>query len=604
MIVENIQKAIASALSEQFNLTLADQDIQLVPTHPEFEGAWTFVSFGLAKQLGKNPMDLASAIGNYLVKNTPVVQRFNVVKGFLNLVIDDKVWVRTLLDIAQNPDFEVFPPSGRRVMVEFSSPNTNKPLHLGHLRNNFLGWSLSEILKAAGDEVLRVNLVNDRGIHICKSMLAYQLFGNGEQPTPELKGDHLVGKYYVLFDQHYRAEVKQIMKELRESGSPLDDEELKEQAEKLSPLLRRAHDMLKQWEAGDKEILELWQKMNSWVLAGFEQTYRATGISFDKYYFESDTYLLGKEIVQEGLAKGVFYQKPDGSVWIDLRDEGLDEKLLQRSDGTSVYMTQDMGTADMKYADFPMDLSVYVVGNEQDYHFKVLSAILKRLGRPYADGVYHLSYGMVDLPTGKMKSREGTVVDADDLLAQMEQTARQRTEELGKIEGLDSQQAEELFHQLALGALKYFLLKVDPKKRMLFNPEESVDFQGNTGVYIQYNHAKISAILRKAAADGIVPDFEKLSQYNSLQPIEEELIMLISQYPQKLKEAAIEMNPAVIANYVYALSKLYSRFYSEMPIFGAQSALTVQFRVLLSSQTARIIRQCLHLLGIESPDRM
>jgi arginyl-tRNA synthetase len=603
-MLTSLKKNLSQALSERYEVEISEQDIELVPTRAEFVGDWTWVAFPIAKQLGKNPVAIAESLGDYLLTHSSEVESFNVVKGYLNLVLDKKIWSNLLVSIAQNADFGFLPSSGRKVMIEFSSPNTNKPLHLGHLRNNFLGDSLSRILKAAGDEVMRVNLVNDRGVHICKSMLAYELHGNGEEPNENLKGDHLVGKYYVLFDKLYRAEVQELIQTYQLQTGDQDMDSLKERAEKESKLLKKVHDMLKDWESGDPKTLELWKKMNTWVLEGFEQTYRKTGISFDKYYYESNTYLLGKNIVEEGLSKGILYRKPDGSVWIDLQNDGLDQKLLLRSDGTSVYMTQDLGTADMKYADFPMDVSVYVVGNEQDYHFKVLSLILEKLQRPYSKGVYHLSYGMVDLPSGKMKSREGTVVDADDLLAEMIETSKQRTLELGKTDGFTAEKAENLYHSLALGALRYFLLKVDPKKRMLFNPEESVDFQGNTGVYIQYNHAKIAAILRKAELEGIKPDWEQLKTYESIEPAELELIITLSLYPSKLKEAAQEMSPALIANYVYGLAKSYSRFYSELPIFGDKNPLAIQFRILLSQQTARIIKTCLSLLGIEAPEKM
>ncbi len=601
-MVENLQKKISQALQEHF--ALSDQDIELQPTRPEFEGDWTWVVFSVAKQLGKNPAHIAEVTGNYLLSNSKEVQAFNVVKGFLNIVLDKSTWVSKLIELHENQSLEVLPKTGRKVMIEFSSPNTNKPLHLGHLRNNFLGDSLARILKAAGDEVLKVNLVNDRGVHICKSMLAYQLYGNNEEPSPALKGDHLVGKYYVLFDKLYRNELKELIESYKASGATQTEEELKEKAEKESVMLKKVHSMLKDWENGEPNTLALWKKMNTWVLEGFEQTYSNTGISFDKYYYESNTYLLGKNIVTEGLSKGIFFRKDDGSVWIDLKEEGLDQKLLLRSDGTSVYITQDLGTADMKYADFPMDISIYVVGNEQDYHFKVLSLILQKLGRPYSKGVHHLSYGMVDLPTGKMKSREGTVVDADDLLNEMVQTAKVRTQEQGKTEGLSPEKAEELYRVLALGALKYFLLKVDPKKRMLFNPEESVDFQGNTGVYIQYNHAKIAAILRKADLEGIQIDVQSLKNYQTPQSTEIEIIMILSQYEEKLKEAALAMSPALIANYVYGLAKAYSRFYSELPIFGVEDTSALQFRILLSKQTSKIIKHCLLLLGIHAPDKM
>jgi arginyl-tRNA synthetase len=477
-------------------------------------------------------------------------------------------------------------------MVEYSSPNTNKPLHLGHLRNNFLGFSVAQILSANGYKVIKSNLVNDRGIHICKSMLAYQKFGNGETPESSgLKGDHLVGKYYVEFDKHYKVEIKA----LEEKG--LSEEDAKKQA----PLLLEAQEMLLKWENSDPETIALWEKMNEWVFAGFNLTYEKMGVSFDKIYRESNTYLLGKKFVEEGLKSGVFFQKEDNSVWIDLTDEGLDQKLVLRKDGTSVYITQDIGTAELKYNDFKMSKSIYVVGNEQDYHFEVLFKIIKKMGRPYADGTFHLSYGMVDLPSGKMKSREGTVVDADDLMQEMTDTARERTMELGKTEGFADSEANELYDTLAMGALKYFLLKVDPKKRMLFNPEESIDFQGHTGPFIQYTHARICSILRKAHAQGITG---KTTDYPILQESERDVINLLSQYPQILADAGRELSPALISFYVYELAKAYNRFYNEVNIFNESDKDAQQFRVAFSGVVGETIQKGMSLLGIKVPSRM
>lgn len=480
-------------------------------------------------------------------------------------------------------------------MVEYSSPNTNKPLHLGHLRNNFLGYSISEILKACGYDVVKANLVNDRGIHICKSMIAYQQKGNGETPqSAGLKGDHLVGKYYVLFDAAYRKEIKVLM----EQGKTEDE------AKKKAPIMQAAQDMLLRWELGDPETIKLWKTMNGWVYEGFNETYKTIGVDFDKMYYESDTYLLGKTTVEEGLAAGVFFKKEDGSVWIDLTAEGLDQKLVLRGDGTSVYITQDMGTADLKYKEFHMDRSIYVVGNEQDYHFVVLKHILKKLGRPYADGIYHLSYGMVDLPSGRMKSREGTVVDADDLVKEMIDTAEARTRELGKIEDFSGEEAKTLYRQLGLGAIKYFLLKVDPKKSMLFNPEESVEFQGNTGPFIQYTHARISAILRKATQLNALPSVADLKADYTLQESERNVLALLKDFPVKTEEAAETYSPALIANYVYSLAKEFNRMYNELPIIGNNTATEQAYRLILCILVKRTIREAMLFVGIEVPEKM
>jgi arginyl-tRNA synthetase len=589
-IEKTIQNHITAALKAEFDVE--ENNISLQPTKKDFEGSYTFVVFPYIKALRKSPLELGNVIGNYLVANSGVVSAFNVVQGFLNLSIADSAWVDLFTGIFKDKTFGQLPDKNETVMVEYSSPNTNKPLHLGHLRNNFLGFSVAQILSANGYKVIKSNLVNDRGIHICKSMLAYQKFGNGETPESSgLKGDHLVGKYYVEFDKHYKVEIK----DLEEKGLSEDD------AKKQAPSLLEAQEMLLKWENNDPETIALWEKMNEWVFAGFGLTYEKMGVSFDKIYRESNTYLLGKKFVEEGLKSGVFFQKEDNSVWIDLTDEGLDQKLVLRKDGTSVYITQDIGTAELKYNDFKMSKSIYVVGNEQDYHFEVLFKIIKKMGRPYADGTFHLSYGMVDLPSGKMKSREGTVVDADDLMQEMTDTARERTVELGKTEGFSETEANELYDTLAMGALKYFLLKVDPKKRMLFNPEESIDFQGHTGPFIQYTHARICSILRKAHAQGIIG---KTTDYPVLQESEQEVIYLLSQYPQILADAGRELSPALISFYVYELAKAYNRFYNEVNIFNETDKNAQQFRVAFSGVVGETIQKAMSLLGIKVPSRM
>jgi arginyl-tRNA synthetase len=591
---EQLKEGISQAFEEVFNHELAVAEVAFQPTRKEFEGSHTFVTFPYLKVTGKNPEETGQLLGDYLVAHVGVVSAYNVVKGFLNITMSDTLWGKTLSEVYANPSFGVTPPHGGKVMVEFSSPNTNKPLHLGHLRNNFLGDSTSRILHAHGYEVFKVNLVNDRGIHICKSMLAYEKWGNGETPeSAGLKGDHLIGKYYVIFDKEYKKEIETLKAE------GIGEEE----AKKKAPLILEAQTVLKKWEENDPETVSLWKLMNGWVYEGFDATYKAMGVSFDKMYQESNTYLLGKDIVDEGLTKGVFYKKEDGSVWADLTEEGLDHKLVLRSDGTSVYMTQDLGTADMKYADYPFNKSIYVVGNEQDYHFKVLFSILKRLGRSYADGLYHLSYGMVDLPSGKMKSREGTVVDADELIQEMLDTAEKHTTELGKIEGFTEAEANELYNTLALGALKYYLLKVDPKKRMLFNPQESVEFHGHTGPFVQYTHARITAILRKAEQLSIeLKGFDPSAL--ELETLEAEVIRVIADFPDKVRVAAEELNPAVVANYVFDLAKEYNRFYTEHSIFNEDNQDKVKLRVMLSLVVARTIKTGMGLLGIDVPDRM
>ena len=592
---ESIIQGIQLAFQNIFNHELPLEQISLAPTKKEFEGSYTFVVFPFLKISQTTPENTGNLIGEYLKANVPAVSDFNVVKGFLNLVLNERVWLDLFQKIYNNPTVGQLPPNGQKVMVEYSSPNTNKPLHLGHLRNNFLGYSVAEILKANGYEVIKANLVNDRGIHICKSMVAYQHFGNGETPESSgLKGDHLAGKYYVKFDIEYKNQIKELI-----AGGQSEED-----AKKNAPLLLEAQEMLRKWEAGDEAVVSLWKQMNGWVYAGFDATYRKMGVNFDKFYYESDTYLLGKDIVEEGLAKGVFFKKENGSVWVDLTAEGLDEKLVRRADGTSVYITQDLGTADLKYKDFQIDKSVYVVGNEQDYHFDVLFKIMRKLGRSYGEGLYHLSYGMVDLPTGKMKSREGTVVDADDLIQEMIDTAEHHTKELGKIEGFTEEQAKELYEILGLGALKYFLLKVDPKKRMLFNPQESIEFQGYTGPFVQYSHARITAILRKAEQIGVNFESQDFSSLSELAESETALIQMLNEFERKIKMAGVEYSPSIIAQYLFELAKEYNRFYAELPIFHEKDQTIQSFRVALSELTAKTIKRGMSLLGIHVHERM
>jgi arginyl-tRNA synthetase len=592
---ELIKKEIQSAFKRLFEYVLEEKDLNILPTRKEFEGDYTFVTFPVVRHSKKGPEETAKLLGEEIKNSSEFIADYNVVKGFLNLSVSDATWLEIFKDAYFDKDFWQLPAKQKMVVTEFSSPNTNKPLHLGHLRNNFLGFSVSQIQRAAGYKVEKVNLVNDRGIHICKSMLAYQKFGRGETPeSAGIKGDHLIGNYYVKFDQEYKKEVSL----LTEQGIE------KDVAEREAPLLKEAQKMLQDWESGDEDVVSLWRKMNNWVYEGFDQTYQRMGVSFDKTYHESETYLLGKAIVDEGLGKGVFYRKDDGSVWVDLRSEGLDEKLLLRADGTSVYMTQDLGTADLKYADYSYDKSVYVVGNEQDYHFDVLFRILKNLGRPYADGLFHLSYGMVDLPGGKMKSREGTVVDADDLMDEMAATAKRHTLELGKIDGFDDEQASELYEMLALGALKYYLLKVDPKKRIMFNPEESIQFHGNTGPFIQYTHARISAIRRKAEQLGIAYDSFDIKRLDHIHETIRPLIFLLNGYQQVLQEAAESYSPALIAQFAYDLAKEFNRFYTDEPILKEDDENYKKFKIAFSVMVAEAIKRSMDLLGIRVPDRM
>ncbi|WP_083645948.1 arginine--tRNA ligase [Christiangramia flava] len=590
-----IEAILATKVQEavQKHYEVTPENIEFQPTRKDFEGDITLVVFPMLKQVKTNPAQLAENIGNYLANEVEEVAGFNVVKGFLNIVINDQFYANFFNDVRAREDYGILLPQSDAsgIMVEYSSPNTNKPLHLGHIRNNLLGFSVSEILKAAGNEVYKVQVINDRGIHICKSMVAWKKFGNGETPeSTGLKGDKLVGNYYVKFDQEYKKEIAQ----LQEEGKSEDE------AKAEAPIFVEAKNMLLKWEANDPEIVKLWEMMNSWVYAGFDKTYQALGVDFDKNYYESKTYLLGKDEVLKGLEEGVFYQKPDGSVWIDLSDEGLDEKIVLRSDGTAVYMTQDIGTAIQRFADFNINQMVYTVGNEQDYHFKVLFLILKKLGYDWAESLYHLSYGMVDLPSGKMKSREGTVVDADDLIAEMTETARTISEELGKLDDYNEAEKEELYRMIGLGALKYYILKVDPKKRILFNPEESVDFQGNTGPFIQYTYARIQSILRKADFD-YSGDLSKDFQFHEK---EKELLKQLQLYPETIALAAENHSPALLANYVYELVKTFNSFYQNVPILGTEVEEDKIFRVQLSNLVAYVIRSGFRLLGIDVPERM
>jgi arginyl-tRNA synthetase len=639
-----IIEAAVKAVKHLYQTGIEPAAVSIQETRKEFEGQVTIVTFPFTKFSRKGPEQTGTEIGEYLKNELKEVASFNVIKGFLNLSITDEYWISRLYNHITADDFAVAKPNGQKVMVEYSSPNTNKPLHLGHIRNNLLGYSVAEILAADGYEVIKTNLVNDRGIHICKSMLAWQKFGNGETPESSgMKGDHLVGKYYVLFDKELREQLKPVLsyvyekhdlsafkenqkikieetlvtiakvKEKRtqtdEANQKLiaeldekiagEEDKIKEIAKNATPIMLETQQMLQKWEAGDEEVMNLWRTMNGWVYAGFAETYKQLGVDFDKYYYESNTYLLGKDIIEEGLEKGVFFKKADNSVWIDLTSDGLDEKLVLRGDGTSVYITQDMGTAQLKYNDYHMGKSIYVVGNEQDYHFKVLFLILQKLGKAGSDGLFHLSYGMVDLPSGKMKSREGTVVDADDLMAEMETTAKEQTEAMGKVDAFSEEDKVALYHTIGMGALKYFLLKVDPKKRLLFDPNESVDFQGHTGPFIQYTHARIKSVLSRANyQSAIKPTVTELAG------VERDLIVLLDKYPETVKEAAKGYSPAVIANYVYELAKTYNKFYHEKSILQAEDEDSKQFRLALSASSAKVIGKGMNLLGIEVPERM
>ena len=572
-------------------------------TRPEFEGDMTIVVFPFGKLAGRNPEQLANEMGAEMIKESDMIAKFNVVKGFLNLLISDKFWVNFFKENHENREFGRKPVSGKNVVVEYSSPNTNKPLHLGHIRNNLLGWSVSEIMKANGKNVVRVNLVNDRGIHICKSMLAWQKWGNGCTPeSTGKKGDHLIGDFYVLFDKKYKEELKTLLPADFDTLDEKAKEEAKAKAETESKLMQEAREMLVKWEANDPEVRHLWETMNQWVYDGFDATYKRMGVAFEKIYYESQTYLLGKELVQEGLEKGVLYRRDDNSVWCDLRDEGLDEKLLLRRDGTSVYMTQDLGTAQLRYNEYDPEKLIYVVGNEQIYHFDVLKRVLVRLGREWGNDIEHLSYGMVELPNGKMKSREGTVVDADDLMDEMVATAKAVSDELGKAKDLTSEEADKLYHTIGLGALKYFILKVDPKKTMLFNPAESIDFNGNTGPFVQYTHARICSVLRKAEEQGI--KLESEVKVSDLQPKEKEIIVMMYGWPMVLNQAAENRSPAMVANFIFDLAKEFNQFYQECSILKESDTDRRMFRLQVCDMVAALLRNASELLGIGMPNRM
>lgn len=603
-IAGEISSSVIKAVKELYGADITENMVQLQKTKREFEGSLTLVVFPFLKISRQKPEATAEAIGNWLVENCEHVERFNVVKGFLNLVLAQQSWIKLLNAISADEHY------GERkagadaplVMIEYSSPNTNKPLHLGHVRNNLLGWSLAQIMEANGNRVVKTNIVNDRGIHICKSMLAWLKWGNGETPeTSGKKGDHLIGDYYVAFDKHYREEVKELEAKFKAEG--MTDEEAEKKAKDEAPLIKEAHDMLVKWEANDPEVRALWEKMNSWVYAGFDETYKALGVGFDKIYYESQTYLKGKAKVEEGLEKGLFFRKDDNSVWADLSDEGLDQKLLLRSDGTSVYMTQDIGTAEMRFNDYPIDKMIYVVGNEQNYHFQVLSILLDRLGFKWGKELVHFSYGMVELPNGKMKSREGTVVDADDLIAAMIDDARRTSEELGKFADMSDEERAEVSRMVGMGALKYFILKVDARKNMLFNPEESIDFNGNTGPFIQYTYARIRSILRKAETQGIaVP--EAFSGNVNLSVKETELIQKMNEYEAAVRQAGIDYSPSGIANYCYELTKEFNQFYHDFSILGADTDDEKALRLLIAKNVAKTLKNGMRLLGIEMPERM
>jgi arginyl-tRNA synthetase len=590
MIVNKIRESVEQALADLYLEQAVGCSFQINQTKPEFEGDYTVVLFTLVKHLKKSPDEIGHELGQYLIENQPArFHHYNIIKGFLNLTVNDVYWLNLLEDSYNQPLFGLLSNKNRRVMVEYSSPNTNKPLHLGHLRNNFLGWSIAEILKASGRDVIKSCIVNDRGIHICKSMIAWKWFGNGATPASTgTKGDHFVGDYYVKFNDQYKKEVE----ELIAKGIS------KEAAEKESPIMLAAQKMLVDWEAGDPETIEIWKTMNSWVYEGFDATYKRIGSDFDRMYYESETYLLGKKMVEEGLAKKVFSKKEDGSVWIDLTTDGLDEKIVQRKDGTAVYITQDIGLAIDKYSEYHCDESIYVVGDEQNYHFKVLKLICEKLGLPSAEGIYHLSYGMVELPTGKMKSREGTVVDADDIVEEMVKISAEHTMELGKVKDFNEAELKQLYDILGLGALKFFLLRVDPKKKMVFNPEESIDFHGFTGPFIQYTHARIKSILRKEMP------LEKVEIVGGLTRLEKELLVTLEQFGAMINQAATEHNPSVIALYVYNLAKTFNSFYTEHSVTNAESEEKKQLRLRLCAFTANVIRSAMGLLGIRVPERM
>jgi arginyl-tRNA synthetase len=602
-IVVQIKEATARAIEDLFKIPVFADDVLINQTKPEFEGDYTVVLFSLLKQLKAAPEKLGKEIGDYLITNrSDLFTSFNVIKGFLNLTVANEFFIRFLRENYSNKNIGQFPPTHRKIIVEYSSPNTNKPLHLGHLRNIFLGWSVAGILKAAGNEVMKACIVNDRGVHICKSMIAWQMFSNGETPeSAGIKGDHFVGDYYVRFSNEHKKEVEELVGEGQS----------KEEAERNAPIMQKTQQMLVDWENHQPQVMDLWKNMNSWVYKGFDETYRRIGIGFDKTYYESETYLLGKKFIEVGLKKGILYRKEDGSVWIDLTKEGLDEKLLLRKDGTSVYITQDLGLAQQKYEDYPYDQSFYVIADEQNYHMKVLKLILQKLEMPYADGIYHLSYGMVELPGGRMKSREGTVVDADDLMDEMVAIAARHTQELGKVKDFAPEDLKELYNIIGLGALKFYLLRVDPKKRMIFNPEESIDFHGFTGPFIQYTHARIKSILRKEEEGKDREETEnkywgitKEEKPNELFTLEKELLLLLEQFPDMVQQAALEHNPSVLAIYIYSIAKTYNTFYTEHSVLSAESEEKKYLRLQICRLTAHIIAAGMGLLGIKVPERM
>ena len=603
-IEDKLTESILNGIKTLYNQEVPAKMVQLQKTKKEFEGHLTLVVFPFLKMSKKGPEQTAQEIGEYLKQNEPAIANYNVIKGFLNLTIASDVWIELLNRIHADNQWGIQKADDNAplVMIEYSSPNTNKPLHLGHVRNNLLGSALANIMAANGNKVVKTNIVNDRGIHICKSMLAWLKYGNGETPESSgKKGDHLIGDYYVAFDKHYKAEVKELMAQYQAEG--MNEEEAKAKAEANSPLMLEAREMLRKWEANDPEVRALWKKMNDWVYAGFDETYKMMGVSFDKIYYESQTYLEGKEKVMEGLEKGLFYRKEDGSVWADLTPEGLDHKLLLRGDGTSVYMTQDIGTAKLRFQDYPINKMIYVVGNEQNYHFQVLSILLDKLGFEWGKDLVHFSYGMVELPEGKMKSREGTVVDADDLMEAMIETAKETSNELGKLDGLTQKEADDIARIVGLGALKYFILKVDARKNMTFNPKESIDFNGNTGPFIQYTYARIRSVLRKAAEQGIALP-EQLPLTFAISEKEENLIQMIADYAEIVKEAGKLYSPACVANYIYDLVKEYNQFYHDFSILREENPELKNFRLVLSANVAKIVKSGMDLLGIEVPERM
>ena len=603
-IEDKLVVSVISGLKALYGQEVPEKMVQMQKTKKEFEGHLTLVVFPFLKMSRKGPEQTAQEIGEYLKANEPAVAAFNVIKGFLNLTIASATWIELLNEIQADEQYGLVKATETSplVMIEYSSPNTNKPLHLGHVRNNLLGNALANIVAANGNKVVKTNIVNDRGIHICKSMLAWKKYGNGETPeTSGKKGDHLVGDYYVSFDKHYKAELSELMAGFTAQG--MSDDEAKAKAEAASPLMQEAREMLVKWEAGDPEVRGLWEMMNNWVYAGFDETYKKMGVSFDKIYYESNTYLEGKEKVMEGLEKGFFFKKEDGSVWADLTAEGLDHKLLLRGDGTSVYMTQDIGTAKLRFADYPIDKMIYVVGNEQNYHFQVLSILLDKLGFEWGKSLVHFSYGMVELPEGKMKSREGTVVDADDLMEEMISTAKETSQELGKLDGLTQEEADDIARIVGLGALKYFILKVDARKNMTFNPKESIDFNGNTGPFIQYTYARIQSVLRKAAESGIVIP-EQIPAGIDLSEKEEGLIQMVADFAAVVKQAGEDYSPSIIANYTYDLVKEYNQFYHDFSILREENEAVKVFRIALSANVAKVVRLGMNLLGIEVPSRM